>query len=64
MLLVVSFLLRLLVILIGLRVDTPNVLSPLAIQDTVLLFTKHRETQNARRKRRGETRENGEREVR
>lgn len=39
MLLIVSFLLRLLVGFVGLRVHTPHTLSPLPVDDAVLLFT-------------------------
>lgn len=41
-LLVISFLVRFLVSLVGLRVHTPHALGPLPVDDTVLLFTGQR----------------------
>lgn len=48
-LLVVSSLLWLLVGLVGLRVHTPHALSPLPIDDAVLLFTGQRERQKVQK---------------
>lgn len=60
MLLVVSFPLRLLVGLVGLRVDTPHAFGPLPIDDAVLLFTGRGERQiTGGEERKGKQKKNG-----
>lgn len=62
MLLVVSFLLRLFVGLVGLRVHTPHALSPLPINNSVLLFTGQRKDKRQEEEEEEETGEEWEKE--